>query len=412
MSGSFVKGCAVGLLCALVGGATVALAGSGIGGVFNLGVSNSVNAKTSLTGSPAAAQLQVTNSSTTAGAAGLNVSSASSTATLTASNSSSGVGVFAQTAAAGKAALYGKNTGGGPGASFVVNSGIAPFTVNSSTKVASLNADQLDGLDSTALQKRVSGTCAAGTAVRVVNADGSVSCQAAGTGGGWSLTGNAGTSPGANFLGTSDAHDLVVKTNGSEAMRVTSSGDVGIGTTNPGAKLEADSSTTNPAVLANNTGNGSAAYFSVANGANPPFGVSTTTKVPALNSDYLDGFDSSAFQQVVSGTCPSGSAIGSIAANGSVTCNNNHLRPGYTNVGIAVTLNAGACAELEVAVSGIAVGDTAIIAPDAATWPTGLIYDTLRADQAGHVPIGVCNLSGSNVSVTSTVSIWRVLLNP
>jgi hypothetical protein len=276
MGGSFLKGTVVGLLCALIGGATVALAGSGINGVFNLGVSNSVNAKTSLTGSPAAAQLQVTNSSTTAGAAGLNVSSASSTATLTASNSSSGVGVFAQTAAAGKAALYGKNTGGGPGASFVVNSGIAPFTVNSSTKVASLNADQLDGLDSTALQKRVSGTCAAGTAVRVVNADGSVSCQAAGTGGGWSLTGNAGTSPGANFLGTSDAHDLVVKTNGNEALRVTTNGSVGIGTSTPSAGLQALGFTGVQGQSTTDGGNGVIGEADIGSSAYGVWGLSST----------------------------------------------------------------------------------------------------------------------------------------
>src|SRR5262245_30621937 len=71
------------------------------------------------------------------------------------------------------------NTGGGPAGAFVVNAGVAPFTVNSQTKVGSLNADQLDGLDSSVLQERVSGACAPGSAVRVVNSDGSVACQAA-----------------------------------------------------------------------------------------------------------------------------------------------------------------------------------------------------------------------------------------
>jgi hypothetical protein len=70
------------------------------------------------------------------------------------------------------------NSGGGPAASFTVNGGVAPFTVNSQTKVGALNADQLDGLEGSALQKRVTGTCAVGAAVRVVNSNGSVSCQA------------------------------------------------------------------------------------------------------------------------------------------------------------------------------------------------------------------------------------------
>jgi hypothetical protein len=122
MSGSFVKGCVVGLLCALVGGATVALAGSGIGGVFNLGVTNSVNAKTSLTGASTGAQLRVDNTNAVAGASGLVATSKSISAT----------GSFT-------------NTGGGPAGAFAVNAGVTPFTVNSQVKVTNLNADLLDG---------------------------------------------------------------------------------------------------------------------------------------------------------------------------------------------------------------------------------------------------------------------------
>ncbi len=178
--------------------------------------------------------------------------------------------------------------------------GVAPFAVNSKTKVVNLNADLLDGIDGAALQKRVSGTCASGQAIRIVNADGTVSCQAvAGSAGGtvtsvdsgtgltggpittagalsvapsyrlpqscsanqvpksdgsgawsctdalfdssgfWKLGGNAGTNPPTDFLGTTDAKALAFKTNGTERMRLDSSGNLGIGTASPSEKLEA-----------------------------------------------------------------------------------------------------------------------------------------------------------------------------
>ena len=116
-----------------------------------------------------------------------------------------------------------KNTGGQAAATFSVRSGVAPFSVGSAAKVPKLNADLVDGvdssgfyaagskvadsdrldgndsagfyktgskvadsdrldaLDSTALQKRISKSCAAGSSIRVVNADGTVVCDLAPT---------------------------------------------------------------------------------------------------------------------------------------------------------------------------------------------------------------------------------------
>lgn len=51
----------------------------------------------------------------------------------------------------------------------------------------------------------------------------------------------------------------------------------------------------------------------------PPLTVSSTVKVPRLNSDLLDGLNSTSLQRRVTGTC-TGGAISSIGVSGGVSC--------------------------------------------------------------------------------------------
>ena len=54
----------------------------------------------------------------------------------------------------------------------------------------------------------------------------------------WSLKGNSGTNPPANFVGTTDSKALSFKTSNTERMRIVPGGKIGIGFTNPLQKLD------------------------------------------------------------------------------------------------------------------------------------------------------------------------------
>ena len=97
-----VLGAAMSML-ALV--ASTAVAGTGIGGIFNLGQSNTVNGTSGLSGSTAGPQLNVANSNTAANAQSIAGSNNSTKA----------------------ATLFARNNGGGPAAAFSVLAGKAPW---------------------------------------------------------------------------------------------------------------------------------------------------------------------------------------------------------------------------------------------------------------------------------------------
>src|SRR5262249_34580729 len=65
---------------------------------------------------------------------------------------------------------------------------------------------------------------------------GGVTCER-GTTLAWDTTGNSGLNPTTNFLGTADVQPLAIRTNGTEALRVGATGNVGLGISSPGARL-------------------------------------------------------------------------------------------------------------------------------------------------------------------------------
>src|SRR5205823_3524279 len=102
MRGSTLKAAvAGGVAGALVAAATAAVAGTGVGGVFNLGKANSVNGATSLLGSSSGTQLLV-------------------------HNSGAGAGVISQAASGGYPAVMGMNSASSGKATGVVGTSISP----------------------------------------------------------------------------------------------------------------------------------------------------------------------------------------------------------------------------------------------------------------------------------------------
>lgn len=103
--------------------------------------------------------------------------------------------------------------------------------IGNSSSVTASNQVRLGNTNITSLycQGAYSATTTSASNV-YVSATGQIMRSTASAGGsGWSLTGDAGTTPTTNFIGTTDAQDFVTKTNNTERMRVLSTGEIEVG---------------------------------------------------------------------------------------------------------------------------------------------------------------------------------------
>jgi hypothetical protein len=77
-----------------------------------------------------------------------------------------------------------------------------------------------DEIDAGEVQRRVVNACPGGQFIRAIDEQGTAVCgSAAGGGSAWSLSGNAGTDPASDFVGTSDDQALVIGSNGQAVAR-------------------------------------------------------------------------------------------------------------------------------------------------------------------------------------------------
>jgi hypothetical protein len=70
----------------------------------------------------------------------------------------------------------------------------------------------------------------------------------------WQTIGNTGTDPSTSFIGTTDAQDFVIKTNNNENIRLSASGNLGIGTNTPAAKTHISQTAASDVILIDHSG--------------------------------------------------------------------------------------------------------------------------------------------------------------
>lgn len=220
----------------------------------------------------------------------------------------------------------------------------------------------------------------------------------------WALKGNAGTNPATNFVGTTDNADLVLRTNNTEKVRVTTTGAVGINQPTPNTNAILDIQSTTKGVL---------------------FPSLTTAQRDAIVGPAvgLTVFNNTlSVHQFWNGTCWVN--VGQTVCSFTYSCSLSHptdclLRSNFGSVSdtITVSLVSGTPSPVILSASGVPAGVLVNFSNSYIT-PTGtsvVTFTALPTAAQGTFPITILATSGSTIqtlSYTLTVYDYNLAVAP
>jgi hypothetical protein len=125
----------------------------------------------------------------------------------------------------------------------------------------------------------------------------------------------------------------------------------------------------------------------------------------ADDADGMGGVSVYGWQRRVPDSCSGPSAISAIAADGSIVCTDPPVGAAKQTTMGSISVSAHGCAQVSIPGANLQPGESAIVAPDAAKWPSALMLMPLRAASAGLPKMVVCNPTNSAASSPNGISI-------